>query len=368
MPKNLLHLTRVLITTSYYLLVTFPLVVSAAVHSPQDDNDPPAVPELIAPFNGDTVSLTPTLTAGDFYDADGDSHVGSRYQIALDGDFIDLVFDEETTLNLTRLTLVDLILDPESVYYWRVKFIDDRGGESPWSPSYTFSTIDYATAGDEDANGILDSQEVMDMSVDLDQDQIPDATQTDLLCVNTSDTINPHISVKAGNTGSQVVAVRAITAPSMGHAMSLNQPQTLTGLISVKIFLDPDETVATITLYLTTEAPEDAQYYYQTEDGWAAYSNVTFSDDRRSVTVTLEDGGEGDQDSVENGVIVDPAGLGYSSQASGTANSMSVTEQTTCFIATSFADANGHWRLGSAFIIGILFGLGGMMMALRQRT
>jgi chitinase len=450
MKNQFVHFARVFIVTGYYLLVAFPLVVSAAVTLQWDANDPaptgynlfqrrdgqsydyvtpvntevisgtsyivdnlqpgvtyyfvvrafvgsdqsgdsnevayaepavdeydngndptqetnylPAAPELSAPANQDTVSLTPTLTTHAFSDANGDSHVETRYQIALDLNFTDLVFDRRTTQNLTSLSLIDLILDPDTTYYWRVQFVDSRDGESQWSASSSFTTVDYVEAGDLDGNGLLDSQEISDMDVDLDGDQVPDAIQTDLLCVNTGDGLNPQVSIKGGSQEIQVVALRANTSEDSGRTLSLNAPDTLTGLISFKLYLDSGVTTAFLEVYFTTPAPEDAQYYFSTEHGWVAYTDVVFSSDRKSVTITMEDGGDGDQDGVENGVIVDPAGLGYSSQ---TADSMSyaTTEQSSCFISTPLTAGEGSTLPGPVAIVWGL-GLGGAVMMVRRK-
>jgi hypothetical protein len=45
-------------------------------------------------------------------------------------------------------------------------------------------------------------------------------------------------------------------------------------------------------------------------NGWQDYTQyTTFNPDGRSVTVELKDGGHGDSDGVENGIIVDPGGV-----------------------------------------------------------
>jgi hypothetical protein len=44
---------------------------------------------------------------------------------------------------------------------------------------------------------------------------------------------------------------------------------------------------------------------------WYDFSSYAkFSSDRKSVTLTLRDGGPSDADGIANGVIVDPAGIG----------------------------------------------------------
>ncbi len=334
----------------------------------QKTNYLPSRPNLYAPAEGATVALAPTLVIQEFFDANGDSHAQTRYQIALDSNFTYLVFDRQTGIDLISLSLMDLILDPDTIYYWRALFVDDQGGASDWSLPSSFVTLDYAAAGDEDANGILDSQEISDMRIDMDGDRVADAIQSDMLCVHTTDHINPQVGVKAGSAGVQIGAVRAMVLEDMGQALSLGPSDTLTGLISAKLYLDSGTTgSADIVVYVTTEAPDDAQYYYFAEDDWQAYSNVEFSADRRSVTLTLEDGGEGDQDGVKNGVIVSPAALGYSSQSGGSSDSTDITEQTTCFIGTSFSQSNNRELPRRSALIWILMGLCGPVILSRLR-
>lgn len=326
----------------------------------------PGTPELSAPAHGATVTLTPNLITEGYSDANGDGHFESRYQIALDENFVALIFDRVYTEYLNDLPLMDLILDPETTYYWRVRFIDDQGGASQWSVPCSFTTLDYFTVGDEDADGVLDDQEVEDMTIDLDGNQVPDATQHRMMCVLTGDSINPHVSIAAGSSAMEVVGLRALASEDTVRALSLNQPETLTGMISFKVFLDEGVTSAAITIYLTSEAPEGAAYYSNTQDGWVPYADAVFSADRKSVTITLEDGGEGDQDGVENGIIVDPAGLGYSSQTynSGT---FDTTEETSCFIAAPISEIKGDWPLGWAAMMCIWIAAGGIFQARNVR-
>ena len=74
---------------------------------------------------------------------------------------------------------------------------------------------------------------------------------------------------------------------------------------------------ATVTINYTEAIPAGAVYmkYGRTQgspntDVWYQLSanRVSFSNDRKSVTLTLTDGGEGDHDRVANSQIVDPGG------------------------------------------------------------
>jgi hypothetical protein len=58
-------------------------------------------------------------------------------------------------------------------------------------------------------------------------------------------------------------------------------------------------------------------YKYSTDDGWIDFSsNAFFNATRDQITLTLTDGGAGDDDGVANGVIIDPSGLGSAPPAS----------------------------------------------------
>jgi len=67
-----------------------------------------------------------------------------------------------------------------------------------------------------------------------------------------------------------------------------------------------------VKLYFSKAAPYSSKWYKYDSiaDRWYDFSAYAkFASDRRSVTLTLTDGGPGDADGVANGVIVDPAGV-----------------------------------------------------------
>jgi hypothetical protein len=77
---------------------------------------------------------------------------------------------------------------------------------------------------------------------------------------------------------------------------------------------------ATVTINYPSALPRGAQYwkYGRTVSNptahWYVFSGAQFSSDRTSVTLTLVDGGEGDDDTTANGTITDPGGAGISPQ------------------------------------------------------
>jgi len=308
-------------------------------------NTAPDAPVLVAPADGATgVDLMPTLMTDQFVDADGDAHAHTRYQIATGIDWTsDLVFEGDFTGNLTSITLGDLILDAETTYYWRVRFYDAHNAASDWSAVSSFTTTDGATAGfaDGDGDGILDDQEVADGDIDPGFG----ATQ-DMVVVKSPDVANPQLALLL-SSNADIISFRAVDADSVEVGSTANRPQVLTGLVSIKLALHSGETTASFTVYLSEAAPENALWYkYDLEDGWVPYSNATFSADRKSVTIRLVDGGDGDDDGVQNGIIVDPSGVGYplatdgySSQTSDSSTSSGASGG--CFIAAPWTEFSG---------------------------
>jgi hypothetical protein len=75
---------------------------------------------------------------------------------------------------------------------------------------------------------------------------------------------------------------------------------------------------AVITVYFSEPAPAGGRWfkYDPIEATWTDYTTQTdFSADRQSITLYLEDGGDGDADGTVNGIIVDPSGLAVSSSS-----------------------------------------------------
>lgn len=325
-------------------------------------NTAPNAPVLMAPADGAlNVDLMPTLMTDFFVDADGDAHAHTRYQIATSTDWTsDLVFEGDFTSHLTSITLGDLILDAETTYYWRVRFYDAHNGASDWSAVSSFTTANSQSAGfaDEDGDGILDDQEVADSDIDPALGATPD-----MVVVQTPDTANPQLALLL-SSNADIVSFRAVDADSVEVGSTANRPQNLTGLVSIKLALHSGETTASFTVYLSEPAPEGALWYkYDLEDGWAPYANVTFSDDRKSVTIHLVDGGAGDDDGVQNGIIVDPSGLGYSLASDGYSSQTSDSSTSSgasggCFIAAPWTE-----RSGNSDTSGLGFLLMGLMAA-----
>jgi hypothetical protein len=321
-------------------------------------NRSPAKPMLSHPSDGATaVDLTPVLMTATFEDADSDVHAQTCYQISLTSAFTELVYQRTFSQHLTTLQVPELILEPETTYFWRVQYFDSRKAASDWSDAFQFRTIDDDPyVRDLDLNGVPDWQEV-NAGLDLDQDGMDDVLQAGLYGVNTDDAFNPQVALKVISNNADVGIMMALETAYIPYAA--NQPEYLTGVIGFKLYLQNEDATAEIEVYFSQPAPPNAQWYkYDLDEGWTVYDNAVFSVDRRSVTLMLEDGGIGDQDGVRNGIIVDPSGLGYSSQL-GATSSGSAASGAGCFIDTASHSRQG--RSAGVFAIQLLFGTSALL-------
>ena len=108
------------------------------------------------------------------------------------------------------------------------------------------------------------------------------------------------------------------------------------GLIRIELVLDDVGGTASIPLYFSDPMDSDVRWYiYDDVNGWQDYSEFSaFSEDGMSIMLDLKDGGYGDADGVENGVIVCTSGPGRigSSNNAHSVSGQSPTSADGCFI------------------------------------
>jgi hypothetical protein len=112
------------------------------------------------------------------------------------------------------------------------------------------------------------------------------------------------------------------------------------GLIDFKIKVNTPGSSATVTIFLPDPAPEGYKWYkYSETQGWYDFSaNVSFNSERNQLSFTLVDGGTGDDDGEQNGMIVDPSGLGIAPADNDNNNNSSGGGSGGCFIGTLVND------------------------------
>ncbi len=127
---------------------------------------PPATPSNISPDDEATdISLTPTLESSDFSDPDaGDSHTASWWQISLDHQFTNIVYNSGSdNSNLISITIPSGTLSYDTTYYWRVKHQDSYGNWSAWSEETSFTTV--ASGAPAQPSNISPADGVTDISL-----------------------------------------------------------------------------------------------------------------------------------------------------------------------------------------------------------
>jgi hypothetical protein len=275
-----------------------------------EDKSPPEAPIILVPMNNDIVSLTPELMTDEFYDPNtGDVHAETRWRILRKSDNF-CVLDVASPSSLTALQVPKLVLEEDTDYIIEVLFINNHDAKSDWSDTVTFTT-DIADH-DLNGNGIPDHQEV-GASVDLDEDGTSDIDQNDIKSLNTPDGMAQiGISIKNSPTVHSIISIESEDPDEFGEDTSTSgRPESIPfGLLNFKLIVDQPGDEAVVTIYLSDPAPPDALWYkYDPVNKiWLDYSDFTeFSSDRKAVYLTIMDGGFGDADGIENGIIIDPS-------------------------------------------------------------
>ena len=285
---------------------------------PQGNLEPDA-PALTAPVNQQVAELTPVLKTNQFSDPNsGDFHSATQWKIYRESDNV-CIFDITSEYSLTHLEVPKLILDPNADYIWQARYYDNHGTPSKWSDTASFSTA--ANPDDTDSNGIPDDQEVETPS-DLDGDGTWDSNQDTIKCVKTGDGKALGISFEISGSVDEIESIAAETDDGAQiSASAAGSPEYFPfGLINFKLRMNQPGDQAVITVYFSEPAPAGGRWfkYDPIEATWTDYTTQTdFSADRQSITLYLEDGGDGDADGTANGIIVDPSGLAVSSSSTG---------------------------------------------------
>jgi hypothetical protein len=112
------------------------------------------------------------------------------------------------------------------------------------------------------------------------------------------------------NNGGSFTRLEILDPAAMPATAGMPQ-NMLFGLIDMEIKVASPGDTTTVTIYLPAPVPAEHTWYKYTAGGWTDYSEYAeFNATRDQVTLTLTDGGAGDDDGVVNGVIVDPSGPG----------------------------------------------------------
>ncbi|HEX5679822.1 MAG TPA: choice-of-anchor U domain-containing protein, partial [Desulfobacterales bacterium] len=266
----------------------------------------PDAPLLVSPVS-DVVSVMAILKTGAFRTAaTGSTHAKTRWQVFSDENIDVCVLDVQSTAALTRLTVPKLVLEEGTDYYWRAQFIDSMGNISGWSVDGYFTTE--TTRADLNANGIPDVQEVA-WTVDLNRDGVRDNKQPRYIKSVKMEGTNVQIGVSI-NGCSTCIGVESVESEDVSQpdSYAYGKPADMPfALINFKIAVGKPGDTAVVKLCFSKAASSSSKWYQYDAiaDRWYDFSAYAkLAGDRRSVTLTLRDGGPGDADGVVNGAIV----------------------------------------------------------------
>ncbi len=120
------------------------------------------------------------------------------------------------------------------------------------------------------------------------------------------------------DSGGNLISLNTVDPSTIPNTST--KPENMSvGLIDMELKVDTVGGTATVTIYLSEPAPDGHTWYKYdaTNNEWTDYSdNALFNPTRDQITLTLVDGGAGDNDGVANGVILDPSGLGTAPSSS----------------------------------------------------
>jgi hypothetical protein len=311
----------------------------------------PEAPVLVSPVNQEAVSALAVLKTGPFKSAaTGAAHAKTRWQVFRDEDDA-CVLDIQSATALVSLTVPKLVLDEGTAYFWRAQFVDANGKMSEWSDYEYFATV--VSDSDLNINGIPDVQEV-GSTIDLDKDGIRDSEQATIKSVKMEGTsVQIGVSIKDCPSALNVESVES-EDPRLPDAYATSKPKRMPfGLINFKIAVAQPGDAATVRLHFSEQAPVRSKWYKYDPiaDRWYDFSAYArFAADRRSVTLTLRDGGTGDADGIANGVIVDPAGVVEEDAAEPVSSDVGVVAGGDGSSATTTSGSSGGGGGGGCFI------------------
>ncbi|MFZ5572191.1 MAG: choice-of-anchor U domain-containing protein [Thermodesulfobacteriota bacterium] len=244
-------------------------------------------------------------------------HAATVWQISTAFDFTpeSIVFESRTGLYLYNVSLPDLILDPEKVYYWRVRHVDHYRSVSPWSLPFSFTTTAYSDEKDDNGNGIPDHQELLyglDDTIDLDQNGIGDIKQNDIWVVRAT---NPagYIGLTIKNFPEQLKLdfrfLKTIDLPLPTDLAGVVPNRFLSGIVFKSLIDPPGSMVAVDIVISKIDMAEPIWYHRDPDSGWRHSEAASFDDPAATFSLQIQDGGEGDDDGTANGSITHTGGF-----------------------------------------------------------
>ncbi len=273
-----------------------------------EDNQPPETPTILSPEQAETVVYYKLkIRASAFSDPDqGDQHDRTHWRI-IDEDQQRVVMD--ITLDgwgLTGIWVPRMILDPGKTYACMVRYFDDHGLASDWSPEVQFTAQSgwrpwrpYYRRSTTESGLVLD----------LNSDQIDDSLQSDIIA--SLETYDGERSIGIGidnnSTAIQILGVDAFDPSDLEESAPCDIEELPYGMLGYKIEVSEPGQTATVELLYSEPVVSGMQWYrYNSLAGWQVDTqNMDMNADGNGVLRQITDGGEKDADGVANGIIVE---------------------------------------------------------------
>lgn len=229
-----------------------------------------------------------------------EGQISTNWQISTDMSFETLIFETVKSRDIDYLPIMEMILDRHISYFWRVRFINENGEYYDWSDVSSFSITDTAT-NDTNQNGIPDSQETKSIT-DIDGNGVEDKAQSNLKCIRTI-LGNEQLCLKTDDPHIYIESMKSLSPDTF----NINQPyiEMPFGCTAFKTGVFDIGRTVSFTIYYSKVLPEEFAWYH-CDYKYDCYANdeVLSQIGGREIHFTIQDGGKGDIDGVENGVIV----------------------------------------------------------------
>ena len=227
-----------------------------------------------------------------------------------------------------------------------------------------------------DTGGLQASDEVLVTVYDNGITGFPDGVMTTMSAQNTP------IGVTAP-VGGNITKLDVMDPSSLPASVDVPEDMVY-GLFDLEVKTDTPGAKVTVTILLSSPAPAGYKWYKfnPITQEWTDYETVTDSDGdvgavfnaaRDQVTLTLVDGGMGDDDDISNGVIKDPSGLGAetnfttpTTSSSGSLGNNFGSNAGGCFVSTSQTGADRQALPPMLAFLAVVLSLAALVVMMRS--
>jgi hypothetical protein len=199
------------------------------------------------------------------------------------------------------------VLDPGTVYACRVRYYDQHGLASEWSPAVSFTTTGTEQWWSDE--GVTEGQEVS-AETDLNNNGIADLDETETIrSIRSADgSRTMAVSIATSQDVQQIDGVGAIDPYAEEEIPPVDDLEAY-GLIVYRIRLARTGQTTAVSLYFSGGVDDQTAWMSVDNDGeYDDCGETVMLQSDGSVVRWLTDGGEGDLDGTANGVVVDMLG------------------------------------------------------------